>query len=525
MLTSGDDALTVDHQLRAAASDAGPRPALRWEDRTWSYAELDRITATVAAGLAGIGVGAGSHVALFMRNCPEWVFAWLGAARSGRPAVAVNAALKGDGLHYILDHSDAVCVVVEEELLDELDAVLDRLPRLRAVVVVGDRRPATPVASFGWNEVSSSEVSGAAPAPDLGPRPGPDDPMMLLYTSGTTGLPKAVRISQRRCVGPSGLLLAAGIGEGDVGFTSLPFFHASGSLVAFWGCFGLRVPLAVGRRFSASRHWEEIRRHRATFFNALGSIIPILMRQQESAADADNSCRVVISAGCPPELWRPFEARFGVEIFEWYGMVEGGITVAGPGAAVGSIGKAAGMQARVVRDDGAETDVLEVGELTFRPFDAPASIDYYKNAEAAEAKTVGGWPHTGDRVYRDAEGWLFYVDRGAHFIRRSGENISSAEVEQVVAAHPAILECAAYGLPSPLGEDDVAVAFVPRPGATVEPWELIAWCKRQMAEFQVPRYLRRVDALPKTETQKVQNLLLRDEGVVPGTFDRQSGSA
>jgi carnitine-CoA ligase len=523
MLIIDESTWTVDHQLRAAAGDAGERPALLWEDRSWTYAELEATTAAVAAGLAAVGVGAGSHVALLMRNRPEWVFAWLGAARSGRPAVAVNAALKGDGLHYVIDHSDAVCIVVEDELLDELDAVLARLPRVQTVVVVGDRRPAGSVASFGWNEIISAD-RGAGDLAD-GAAPGPDDPMMLHYTSGTTGLPKAVVISQRRCVGPSGLLAAAGIGEGDVGFTSLPFFHASGSLVAFWGCFGLRVPLAVGRRFSASRHWAEIRRHGATFFNALGSIIPILMKQPESPADAGNPCRVVISAGCPPHLWQPFEARFGVEVFEWYGMVEGGITLAGPAAPVGSIGKAVGMEARVVRDDGTETGAMEVGEMIFRPLDAPAAVDYYKNAKAAAEKTAGGWLHTRDRVYRDEEGWLFYVDRGAHFIRRSGENISSAEVEHVVAAHPAVLECAAYGLPSPLGEDDVAVAFVLRPGAAVEPEELIAWCRERMAAFQVPRYLRRVGTLPKTETEKVQNLVLRGEGVVPGTFDRQSATA
>ena len=509
------EVLTVDGQLRAAGRDDGDRQALRWEDRTWTYAELEAATARAAVGLAAAGVGVGDHVALMMRNCPEWLFAWLGAARSGRPAVAVNAALKGEGLRYVLDHSDTVCVVVEDECIDELEAVIDRLPRIRTVVIVGERRLP---GAIGWEALNRSDAGSGEPVPN----PGPDDPMMLLYTSGTTGLPKAVVVAQRRCVGPSGLLAAAGIGEGDVGFTSLPFFHASGSLVAFCGCFGLRVPLAVGRRFSASRHWDEMRRHGATSFNALGSIIPILMKQSEEPGDADNPCRLVISAGCPPELWRPFEARFGVEVFEWYGMVEGGITVAGPAAPVGSIGKAVGMEARVVRDDGTETEAMEVGELVFRPLREPASIDYYKNAEAAAAKTAGGWLHSGDRVCRDSDGWLFYVDRGAHYIRRSGENISSAEIERVVAAHPAVLECAAYGLPSPLGEDDVAVAVVARPGASIDPDELIGWCRQRMATFQVPRYLRRVDVLPKTETQKVQNLVLRNEGVVTGMFDRQS---
>jgi crotonobetaine/carnitine-CoA ligase len=513
MTTPDRPAATVDAQLRAAAADSGDRRALLFDDQAWTFAEIDEAAARVANWVDGAGIEPGEHVAVFMANRPEFIFAWTGAARIGRPVVAVNAGLKGDGLTYILEHSDAVAIVVEDVLVAELDAVLPALGNLRCVVVVGDE-----VAHhhIRWDDVMASpaEVPNAVVHPD--------DVMMLMYTSGTTGLPKGVVLTQSRCVGTVPILRAAGVGPDDIGFTCLPFFHGGAALVMFWGCHGLRIPLAISRRFSASRHWDLIRQHEATFFNALGSIIPILMKQPASSDD-DNPCRIVISAGCPKDQWQDFEARFGVDLFEWYATVEGGVTLAGPDAPVGSIGKPIpGITGRIIRDDGTEAAPNEIGELVFRPEGSAATVAYYKNDTAAVEKTRDGWLHTGDRVYADGDGFLWYVDRGAHFIRRSGENISSAEVEIVVNAHPLVLESAAYGLASPLGEDDVAVAVVLQPDTDLTPEALIKFCQDRLARFQVPRYVRFVGALPKTATEKTQNLVLRDEGVTPDTFDREA---
>lgn len=506
---------TVDAQLRAAAADSGDRRALLFGDAVWTFADLEREAARVANWVACAGIERGEHVAVFMANRPEFLLAWTGASRIGRTVVAVNAALMGEGLTYVLDHSDAVAVFVEDVLVDVLEQVLPSLPDIRHVIVVGDE---VEHVHCSWAEVMDSEADVPAAEVTSG------DPMMIMYTSGTTGLPKGVLLTQSRCVGTGPILQAAGVTSDDVGFTCLPFFHGGAALVMFWGCHSLRIPLAIGLRFSASRHWNEIRRYEATFFNALGSIIPILMKQPSDAGDAANPCRVVISAGCPKELWRPFEHRFGVQLFEWYATVEGGTTLAGPDAPIGSIGKPVpGLAARIVRDDGTEADPMEIGELVFRPDRAPATVAYYKNDEAGAIKTRDGWLRTGDRVYKDQEGFLWYVDRGAHFIRRSGENISSAEVETVVNGHPDVLESAAYGLPSPLGEDDVAVAVVRQVGATVSAENIIEFCRERMARFQVPRYIRFLDALPKTETEKNQNLVLRNEGVTAETFDRQAG--
>ncbi len=259
----------------------------------WTYSALDRAAARVANWVAAADIEQGEHVAVFMANRPEFLFAWTGAARIGRPVVAVNAGLKGEGLTYVLDHSDAVAVIVEDVLLAELEQVLPGLPNIRHVVVVGDGAEHR---YHRWEEVMDSPAD--VPVAEVAP----DDPMMIMYTSGTTGLPKGVLLTQSRCVGTGPILLAAGVTPDDVGFTCLPFFHGGAALVMFWGCHGLRVPLAIGHRFSASRHWDEIRHYEATFFNALGSIIPILMKRAPEPSDAENPCRIVISAGCPKDL-------------------------------------------------------------------------------------------------------------------------------------------------------------------------------------------------------------------------------
>lgn len=332
-----NDELTVDRQLLAAAADSGDRPSLLFEDRTWTFAELETAAARVANAVDALGIAQGEHVAVLMGNRPEFLFAWLGAARIGRPVVGVNTGLKGDGLAYVLDNSDAVAIIVESVLLAELVPLLPALDKVRHVVVVGNdlehdfRR---------WDDFF------AAPAETPSAVVRAEDPMMVMYTSGTTSRPKGVVLTQMRVFGPTMLLQAAGLAADDVGYTCLPFFHGAGALVAFWGSHGLRVPLAIGRRFSASRHWNDIRRYGATWFNALGSIVPILLKQEPRPDDADNPCRVVISAGCSADMWRPFEERWGVSLFEWYGTVEGGLTLAGPDAPIGSIGKAvAGSEA------------------------------------------------------------------------------------------------------------------------------------------------------------------------------------
>jgi len=523
---------TVGAELVKARDGRGDATFLMFGDDTYTYADAEERSARVGAGLRGLGVARGDHVALIMPNAPEFLWAWFGAARVGAPVVPVNTALKGDGLVHILDHSDSETVVVHADLLERFTDVRGRLPKVRrAVVVGGDGTGAASTGAAGtrtdgfedtsWDDLIGSPAAGGAGVDDASIAPG--DLMMVMYTSGTTGLPKGVTIPHQQIIGAPFLASFAGLNPSDVFYTCLPLFHANAALISIWGAFGLGTRVALSPRFSASRFWDDVRRYGATQFNSLGAMMPILFKQPERPDDADNPCRVVLSAACPKEIWEAFERRFGVEIIEFYGTVEGGLSMAGPDAPVGSIGKPLPInEMRIVRDDDTECDPYEVGEIVSRPVGGPPTVEYYKNPDATAEKVRGGWMRSGDAGYADAEGYLWFADRKKDFLRRRGENISSFEVEKVLNDHPDVLESAVYAVPAELGEDDVMAALVVRAGATLDPEDLMRHCEKRMAYFMVPRYLRVVDELEKTGTHRVQKQGLRDQGVTDDTWDRDA---
>ncbi|MBW2365841.1 MAG: AMP-binding protein, partial [Deltaproteobacteria bacterium] len=211
----------------------------------------------------------------------------------------------------------------------------------------------------------------------------------------------------------------------------------------------------MDRKFSASRFWDRVRHYRATQFNAIGAMIPILMKQPEKENDADNPVRLVQSAACPESLWEKFEKRFNVTIWEGYGAVDGGgVSVSNAGdAPPGSVGKPApNIVWKLVDDDGNEVPQGEIGELISEVTDKKTGgVEYYKNPEASAKKVQGGWIHSGDLFYADKDGNLYFVDRKSDSMRRRGENISSWEVENIVEKYEDAARCAAFGVPSELG--------------------------------------------------------------------------
>ncbi|MBW2086102.1 MAG: AMP-binding protein, partial [Deltaproteobacteria bacterium] len=289
---------------------------------------------------------------------------------------------------------------------------------------------------------------------------------------------------------------------------------------------GAGVPFGLEKKFSASKFWEPIRRWGVTTFNALGAMIPILMKQPEKPDDADNPVRLVFSAACPANLWVAFEKRFNVEIYEGYAAVDGGgVFIMNRGdAPVGSVGKFPPVvEWKLVDDDGNEVPQGEVGELINKvPEDRKGRVvEYYKNPEASEEKVKGGWIRSGDLFYADQEGNLFFVDRKTDSMRRRGENISSWEVENVVEKHPHVAESAAFGVPSELGEDEVMIHVVPKAGAKLDLKNLINFCVENMPYFMVPRYIDVTDEVPRTQTHRVLKGDMKKRGVTERTWDRE----
>jgi len=238
----------------------------------------------------------------------------------------------------------------------------------------------------------------------------------------------------------------------------------------------------------------------------------MLLKQPPRPDDRDHHVRAVFSAACPPAAWREFETRFGVRIIEGYAMVDSPGFLLNDVGKVGSMGKPVGeVEFRVVDDHDTPLPPGKIGELVFRHPKGQLS-QYHKLPDATAEAYRGGWFHSGDLAKTDEEGFFYFCGRKKASIRRRGENISAWEIETTIDLHPAVLESAAFAVPSELGEDEVMVAVVLKPGAELLPEELIEFCRGQMAYYAVPRYVEFVNELPKTGTQRIQYAALKERG-------------
>lgn len=522
-----DPAFMPFGRLLAEKAAASPdREFLLFDDTHITLGQLDAWSNRLAHGFENLGIGPGSHVSVMLPNSPRWLAVFFALQKLGTCIVPINVALKGESLAYVIDHSDSVALVIDPAYAGVLADVRDRAPKVRHVIF--DTAEATdftvPEGDLTLKEIESEDASPPAVTLD------PEAISALMYTSGTTGLPKGVVMryaaADARRSEPLAMMFYK---PEDVLYTCLPLFHANALFISVMCALHAGAKLALGRRFSASRFWDEARRYGATTFNALGAMIPILMKQPELPHDVDNPVTWIISAACPANVWEAFEKRFGLKIFEFYGAVDGGgfLTFNIGNAPVGSIGQPPPGTVFMVADaDGKEAPTGEPGELCFKVEDQKAQgVEYFKNEKASSSKVRDGWLHTGDVVYRDKDNNLYFVDRLTDSMRRRGENVSSYEVEREVNAHPAVLESAAFGVKSDLGEDDIMVAAVRKPGAEVSPEELVAFMEERVAKFMIPRYIVFLKALPKTETHRVQKAELKRQGVTPDTWDRESAAA
>jgi crotonobetaine/carnitine-CoA ligase len=517
----GPDELTLPGLLELRAGETGGAgPFLRAPGGERSFAALRDAAARGAGALAEAGVGPGDRVAALAGNRLELVELWLACAWLGAVLVPVNMALRGDGLAHVLRSADPSLLVVEAGLADALQA-LKQPPALLAAAWLLDGDGELP-----WAGVPVAAPPVAEPIPPARVRP--EDPTLILFTSGTTGPAKGV-------VCPHGQLAwwgahtadALGVDAGDVLGTSLPLFHVNALNTVVQGLVtGAQV--VVRPRFSASRFWRWHAEDGATVTYILGAIASILASRPTGEEDRAHTVRVALAPATPAGLWTVFAERFGVRLVEGHGMTETNLAI-GPRDGLqrpGWMGRAMpGFGARVVDASGAEAPPGEPGELLVRA-DEPLAFasGYWRQPDASEAAWRGGWFHTGDRAVADADGWLRFVDRLKDSIRRRGENVSAWEVEQVLERHPAVALAAVVPVPSELGEDEVMAFVVPAAGEALEPAGLVAFCEGRLARFAIPRYVEVVAELPLTENGKVRKEPLRARGVGAATWDREAAA-
>jgi crotonobetaine/carnitine-CoA ligase len=512
---------TLPAMLRQQARRYGNRPLFIAGDVSISFEEAVPLAARFASTVASAGIRAGDRVALLCGNRAEFIESFLGCAWLGAVAVPINTAARGPQLAHFLQNSGARLLIIEAELLDALSYVDLDATALRRVWLIGD----AVAAQF--------ERVVVAPLPrrsDAIP-PGAADPaqtLAILYTSGTTGPSKGVCCPHAQYFwwgfyGIRNLELRAG----DVLSTSLPLFHTN-ALGTFHQALLCGATLVAEPRFSASRFWQRLIERKATVTYLLGAMVPILLSKAASSQERSHSVRCALAPGVPANLHRAFADRTGIALLDGYGSTETNFVIGATAAEQrpGSMGTVRqGFAARVVEPSGADARPGEPGELIVRADEKLAfATGYFEMPDQTAAAFRDGWFHTGDRVIRDSDGSFRFVDRLKDAIRRRGENISSFEVEQVLLSHPEVGNAAVFPVPSELAEDEVMAVLVLRPGSGLTENTLCEFCRPRLAAFAVPRFIEFVDALPTTESGKVQKYKLRERGVSGRTWDRQRAS-
>ncbi len=519
---------TLGRLLEDRADRYGERPFLNFKgERVINYLDLDRLANSYANGLRALGLERGGKLAVMLPNCPEYLYLLFGAAKLSAVTVPINTAYKGDLLIHIINNSDAEALVVDEKYLGVIDEIADRLGKLRTILVYSESgSPSTQ----GW--VVSAARSLSLNVLNDYPKERPEaevhhtDPVMILYTGGTTGPSKGVVMTNHFYYFYARMVARSiGYTESDISYTCMPLFHINAQIGSVISALYAGAQVAVYQRFGATTFWNEIRSSGATVFLGMGAVGNILMKNPPAPADSDNSVRLAVIVPPPADL-EGFEERFGLRvIYETFGMTE--CLIVPPRLyeprRPGCCGKPIeDYEVRIVDDDDLPLAPHQTGEIAMRPREPYTMMSgYYKMPEATLEAFRNLWFHTGDLGYFDEDGFLYYVGRKKDAIRRRGENISAFEIESVVNRHPAVLESAAIAVPSELGEDEVKIVIALKPGATPNHEEIIRFCEQRLAYFMIPRYVEFKDVLPKNPSQRIEKYKLRADGVTGSTWDRE----
>ena len=493
------------------------------EGMTLSYAESARRVDAVRESYRAAGYGHGHRIALALDNRPDHVIHRLALNSLGISCVPVNPDYRPAELAYLLTHSDAVLIV--------------HLPHHEATVAAAVRETANPIARWSPDSHPPPEAHVPPPRADA---PTAESESSLLYTSGTTGLPKGCMLSH-------GYEIACGAWYAELGglsairpgrervYNPLPLYHVNAGIVSLFGMMLTGGCQIQPDRFHPRTWWRDVSETRASMIHYLGVVAPMLLNQPRDPLERAHSVRFGLGAGVEPELHGVFEERFGFPLIELWGMTEMCRVLAANQEprrrGTRAMGRPRpGLQVEVRDDDDRPVALGTVGEMVVRhSAEDPrkgAFSGYLKDEQATEHAWRGGWFHTGDSVRQGEDGMLYFVDRKKNIIRRSGENIAAAEVEAALQVHPDVEQVAVIAAPDAIREEEVLACIVRVPGRASDAelaQALFRHCSARLAYFKCPGWVRFVEDLPKTGSQKIQKHRIFPDGTsplsVPGLVD------
>ncbi|WP_101523543.1 AMP-binding protein [Nocardioides houyundeii] len=504
------------------------------ESATWTFAEMLASAERVGRNFLTNGAGQGDRVVLVAQNSSRFVRTWIGTAVAGLVEVPINTAYEHDFLAHQVRTVEAKLAVIDDVFAERFVAVKEAASTITKFWVIDNGQQDKAIELLreaGWDAAPWDELEVEQPAGSSVelPEVHPQDLASVLFTSGTTGPSKGVAMPHAQmyffadeCVSLVRLT------PDDAWMTLTPLFHGNAQFMAAYPTLVAGARCVIRSKFSASRWIDHVRESRVTVTNFIGVMMDFIWKQDRREDDADNPLRVVFAAPTAATLVQPMKERYGIEAFvEVFGLTETSAPIISPygeDRPAGAAGLAADEWFDVALVDPATDEpvaVGEIGELVIRP-KVPfiCSMGYYNAPDKTVEAWRNLWYHTGDALRQDEDGWYYFVDRFKDALRRRGENISSYEIETSVLSHPAVVECAVIAVPASTeaGEDEVMAYVITQDEVT--PAQLWEHCDGRIPSFAVPRFLRFVDELPKTPSQRVQKAKLRELGVTEDTFDR-----
>ena len=516
---------TLSAVLEGHLRDRADRPAVRDVERSMAYGALYEEALAFASGFAVLGVARQEPVLLMLDNHLDFVLAWWALSLTGRIEVPVNTAYKGSILAHVINNSGARVLVIDAAYVPLLNAVADQLDRLEHVVIRGAPAGTVELAARfrprPWDALRGPREQPA--------QLDPWDLIGIMYTSGTTGPSKGVRVTHAHAWGYAAPQVLGLAEPHDVSLCTLPLFHIGGQWAAIYNNVIAGGSSVVLPRFSATTFWDDVRHHGCTYTLLLGAMANFLFRQPARPDDAAHPLRRVMMVPVMAQV-EAFQARFGIEsICTAYGLTEGSTVLRAPlgRAEPGKVGwPRPDFEVRLVDAHDQPVADGEMGELVIRTHEPWMVMDGYHAMPQATADVWRNqWLHTGDAFRREPDGQFVFLDRIKDAMRRRGENVSSFEVEKEISEHPAVLECAVIAVASDASEDEIKACVVLRDGQPLDAAPLLAFLDERLPYFMVPRYVEFMAELPKTPTAKIRKQQLREAGLNPMTYDRTADPA
>lgn len=531
---------TIADVVERWAREKAGNTAIYFENRSYTYRAFDQAANQYARWALAQGIKRGQAVALFMENRPEYLFAWLGLAKIGAVAALINSNLRGSALAHSLNTSRADHVILGAELEQSFASAKSELDHALSVWttggVVDDTHDLDVELSCHSPEPVGAEHRDGMVANDL---------CFYVYTSGTTGLPKAARISHLRVFNIMNVFSAsARATDKDRMYVVLPLYHTSGGIAAVGTTLAVGGSIVLRRRFSAHQFWQDVSRYEVTLFQYIGELCRYLLNSPPDPLEREHKVRCVIGNGLRPEIWTRFVDRFAIpRVIEFYGSTEGNVTLINYDGTVGAVGRIPRylehiLQVKIIRFDvetgtpilGGDGLCIEagpdeigeaIGRINEKPDSALGRFEGYMDKSSTDSKILrdafepgDAWFRTGDLMRKDRLGYFYFVDRIGDTFRWKGENVATSEVAEAISEYPGVREVNVYGVKVPGTEGRAGMAAIVS-DESIDLNGLHHHLDNHLAPYARPIFIRLRTTIDATETFKHRKIELVEEGFSP----------